>query len=96
MKPDRPADTGVMIRRRWDTCEGLQVLVDDRRTHLRSEIDGYSRLAYSEAPGDETAAATIAFFSRTRAFYAAHGITRLVGWSPTTAPTAARRPSPAL
>lgn len=32
MKPDWPADTGVMIRRRRDTWEGLQVLVDHRRS----------------------------------------------------------------
>lgn len=32
MKPDWPADTGVMIRRRRDSWEGLQVLVDHRRS----------------------------------------------------------------
>lgn len=32
MKPDWPADTGVMIRRRLDTWEGLQVLVDHRQS----------------------------------------------------------------
>ncbi|MGW9111680.1 3-keto-disaccharide hydrolase [Microbacterium sp. NPDC055683] len=32
MRPDWPADTGVMIRRRRDTWEGLQVLVDHRRS----------------------------------------------------------------
>lgn len=30
MRPDWPADTGVMIRRRFDSWEGLQVLVDHR------------------------------------------------------------------
>lgn len=32
MKPDWPADTGVMIRRRLDSWEGLQVLVDHRQS----------------------------------------------------------------
>ena len=30
MRPDWPADTGVMIRRRRDSWEGFQVLVDHR------------------------------------------------------------------
>jgi hypothetical protein len=30
--PDWPADTGVMVRRRRDTWEGLQVLVDHSRS----------------------------------------------------------------
>lgn len=30
MRPDWPADTGVMVRRRRDTWEGFQVLVDHR------------------------------------------------------------------
>jgi hypothetical protein len=32
MNPDWPADTGVMIRRRFDSWEGLQVLVDHRQS----------------------------------------------------------------
>jgi hypothetical protein len=32
MKPDWPADTGVMIRRRRDSWEGFQVLVDHRKS----------------------------------------------------------------
>jgi len=32
MKPDWPADTGVMIRRSRDSWEGLQVLVDHRQS----------------------------------------------------------------
>ncbi|GAA0990249.1 3-keto-disaccharide hydrolase [Subtercola frigoramans] len=32
MKPDWPADTGVMIRRRFDSWDGLQVLVDHRQS----------------------------------------------------------------
>ena len=47
-------------------------------TYLHSAIDGYSRLAYTESLENETAATTIAFFARARAFFAAHGITRLV------------------
>ncbi len=46
--------------------------------YLHSAIDGYSRLAYTEALESETTATTIAFFSRARAFFAAHGISRLV------------------
>jgi hypothetical protein len=32
MNPDWPADTGVMVRRRPDTWEGFQVLVDHRKS----------------------------------------------------------------
>jgi hypothetical protein len=32
MKPDWPADTGVMVRRRPDSWEGFQVLVDHRKS----------------------------------------------------------------
>lgn len=32
MKPDWPADTGVMIRRKFDSWAGLQVLVDHRQS----------------------------------------------------------------
>lgn len=32
MKPDWPADTGVMLRRKKDSWEGLQVVVDHRRS----------------------------------------------------------------
>lgn len=47
-------------------------------TYLHSAVDGYSRLAYTEALEDETAQATIGFFARARAYFAAHGITRLI------------------
>ncbi|MCT1829422.1 IS481 family transposase [Brevibacterium luteolum] len=47
-------------------------------TYLHSAIDGYSRLAYTEALEDETAQTTIGFFARARAYFAAHGITRLI------------------
>lgn len=43
--------------------------------YLHSIVDGYSRLAYTEALADETAATTIAFWSRAHAFLTAHGIT---------------------
>jgi transposase InsO family protein len=46
--------------------------------YLHSAIDGYSRLAYTEHLPNETAQTTIGFFHRARAFFAAHGITRLV------------------
>jgi len=46
-------------------------------TYLHSAVDGFSRLAYTEALDDEKAATTIAFFARARAFFAAHGITRI-------------------
>jgi transposase InsO family protein len=43
-------------------------------TYLHSAIDGYSRLAYTEALADERAATTIGFWYRARAFFTAHGI----------------------
>jgi transposase InsO family protein len=43
--------------------------------YVHSAIDGYSRLAYSEALDDETAASALAFWARARTFFAAHGIT---------------------
>ncbi|WP_188944586.1 IS481 family transposase [Nakamurella endophytica] len=46
--------------------------------YLHSAVDGFSRLAYTEPLDDETAATTIAFFARARAFFAAHGIGRIV------------------
>ncbi|MEZ7704208.1 DDE-type integrase/transposase/recombinase, partial [Micrococcus luteus] len=44
-------------------------------TYLHSAIDGYTRLAYTEALEDERAATTVSFYCRARAFFAAHGIT---------------------
>lgn len=44
---------------------------------LHSAIDGFSRLAYTEALPDERAITTIGFFHRARVFFAAHGIHRL-------------------
>ncbi|GAA3432274.1 IS481 family transposase [Kutzneria kofuensis] len=48
-----------------------------RYTYLHSAIDGFSRLAYTEALPDEKAATAIAFTHRARAFFAAHGITHI-------------------
>ena len=45
--------------------------------YLHSAIDGYSRLAYTEALSDEKAVTAIAFIHRARAWFAAHGITRI-------------------
>lgn len=46
-----------------------------RYTYLHSAIDGYSRLAYTEALPDEKARTAIGFIHRARAFFARHGIT---------------------
>ncbi len=45
--------------------------------YLHSAVDGFSRLAYTEALPDETAATAIAFLRRARGFFATHGITHL-------------------
>ena len=50
--------------------------VVDRIEDLRRTVDGFSRLAYTETLANETAATTIGFWARARAFFAAHGITR--------------------
>lgn len=44
---------------------------------LHSAIDGYSRLAYTEALSDEKAVTAVAFLGRAKAWFAAHGITRI-------------------
>jgi transposase InsO family protein len=46
-------------------------------TYLHSAIDGYSRLAYTEALPDEKARTAIGFTHRARAFFARHGITHV-------------------
>src|SRR5699024_6024558 len=46
-------------------------------TYLHSMADRFSRLAYTEALENETAAATIGVFHRDLAFFAARGITRI-------------------
>jgi transposase InsO family protein len=48
-----------------------------RYTYLHSAVDGYSRLAYTEALPDEKASTAIGFVHRARAFFAAHGITHI-------------------
>ena len=45
--------------------------------YLHSAVDGFSRLAYTEALPDEKAATAIGFTHRARAFFAAHGITHV-------------------
>lgn len=45
--------------------------------YLHSAIDGYSRLAYTEALPDEKAVTAIAFMHRARAWFTAHGISRI-------------------
>jgi hypothetical protein len=45
--------------------------------YLHAAGDGFSRLAYTEALPDEKAATAIAFTHRTRAWFAAHGITHI-------------------
>jgi transposase InsO family protein len=45
-----------------------------RYLYLHSAIDGFSRLAYTEARPEEKARTTIGFVHRARAFFAAHGI----------------------
>ena len=48
-----------------------------RYTYLHSAVDGYSRLAYTEALPDEKARTAIGFTHRARAFFARHGITHI-------------------
>ncbi len=49
-----------------------------RATPICSEaIDGYSRLAYTEALDDEKAGTAAGFLKRAQAFFAAHGIHRI-------------------
>ncbi|GLY20258.1 hypothetical protein Kisp01_72720 [Kineosporia sp. NBRC 101677] len=44
---------------------------------LHTAIDGFSRLAYAEHLPDEKAATAIAFMTRARAWFRAHGIERI-------------------
>jgi len=46
-------------------------------TYLHSAVDGFTRMVYTEAHDDESAATAIAFLARARVFFAAHGITRI-------------------
>ncbi len=69
----------------WAHGRGSQQALAGKRAHkqrvgytyLHSAVDGFSRLAYTEALDDEKAATTIGFYCRPRAFLAAHGITRI-------------------
>jgi hypothetical protein len=45
--------------------------------YLHSAIDGYSRLAYTEALENEKADTAVAFLDRARAWFAAHGISAI-------------------
>ncbi len=45
--------------------------------YLHPAIDGYSRLAYTEALPNEQVVTAVAFFNRARAWFAAHGITHI-------------------
>lgn len=45
--------------------------------YLHSAVDGYSRIAYTEALSDEKAATAIAFMHRARAWFKANGIPRI-------------------
>jgi transposase InsO family protein len=46
-------------------------------TYLHSAIDGNTRLAYTEARDNETAATAVDFMNNARVFFAAHGINRI-------------------
>ncbi len=69
----------------WAHGRGSQQALASKRAHkqrvgytyLHSAVDGFSRLAYTEALDDEKAATTIGFFCRARVFFTAHGITRI-------------------
>jgi transposase InsO family protein len=45
--------------------------------YLHSAVDGFSRLAYTEALDDERAVTAIGFMHRARVWFAAHGITHI-------------------
>jgi len=45
--------------------------------YLHSAVDGYSRLAYTEPLHDEKGATAVAFLTRAKVWFAAHGITHL-------------------
>lgn len=45
--------------------------------YLHSAVDGFSRLAYTEALDDEKAVTAIGFMHRARVWFAAHGITHI-------------------
>ena len=49
-KPDWPADTGIMIRRRLDTWEGFQVLLDHRESGGIGGFFGNGLASFSAVP----------------------------------------------
>lgn len=71
----------VRPRARERQGQGLQTrtrLARGLHLHPAPPPGGFSRLAYIEPLDDETAATTIGIFWRARAFFASHGISRLV------------------
>jgi transposase InsO family protein len=60
----------AVARQKADSARGGYIF-------LHSAIKGYSRLAYTEALQDEKATTAIGFMHRARAWFAAHGITRI-------------------
>jgi transposase InsO family protein len=46
-------------------------------TYLHSAIDGFTRLAYTEALDDEKATTAVAFLIRAKSWFATHGITHV-------------------
>ena len=46
-------------------------------TYLHSAVDGFSRLSYTEPLTDEKGTTAAAFLARAKAWFAAHGITRM-------------------
>ena len=69
----------------WAHGRGSQQALAAKRSHkqkvgytyLHSIIDGFSRLAYTEALEDEKATTVIGFLQRAQAYFAAHGITHI-------------------
>lgn len=47
-------------------------------TYLHLAVDGFSRLAFNEALEGEAAKTMTGFFARARAYFAAHGLTRVI------------------
>jgi transposase InsO family protein len=72
------AGEGVVVSVRTVSRQLVHLGLNRRRfldaTYLHTAIDGYSRLAYTEALPDETARTAIGFTHRARAFFARHGI----------------------
>ena len=67
--PSRPSDRSAGKRGTNRPASGY--------TYLHSAIDGNTRLAYTEARDNETAATAVDFMNNARVFFAAHGINRI-------------------